>query len=81
MAKYTSEICERKIGNKFDMILVAATRVREIRDGSTPKLSGRDGSVIMSLREIEAGLIGRELLEKFERTRFPSSRPRVKRSR
>ena len=71
MAKYTSEICERMIGNKFDLVLIAATRAREIRDGHAPLLKGKDGSTIMSLREIEAGLVGRELLDKYEKTRYP----------
>lgn len=61
-AKYTSEIAEAKIGNKFDMILVAAARARELRRGRRALLDGKDGAVIMSLREIEAGVIGREML-------------------
>jgi len=64
MARITSQKAAEMIGNRFDMVLIAAARVRELKSGYLPKLSSNNGPSVTALREIEQGLIGREYLLK-----------------
>lgn len=45
-----------QIGSRFDLVLVASERAREIKRGSTPKIQGNNGAVVTALEEIEQGL-------------------------
>ena len=56
--------CVENIGNRFDLVLVAAVRVRELRRGHTKQVLGLNSPTITALQEIEAGLIGRDYLKK-----------------
>jgi DNA-directed RNA polymerase omega subunit len=56
--------CVENIGSRFDLVLVAAVRVRELRRGHTKQVLGLNSPTITALQEIEAGLIGREYLKK-----------------
>lgn len=57
MARISSEEAVAAIGNRFDLILVASQRTRELKRGSKPKVEGKDASLtITALREIEQGL-------------------------
>ncbi|WP_035055861.1 DNA-directed RNA polymerase subunit omega [Andreprevotia chitinilytica] len=64
MARVTVDDCLHNIDNRFDLTLVAAYRARQIANGSTPQVDhpGRDKSTVLALREVAAGLVGRELL-------------------
>ena len=56
--------CVKNIGNRFDLVLVATVRVRELRRGHAKQVLGHNSSAITALQEIEAGLIGRDYLKK-----------------
>lgn len=56
--------CVANVGNRFNLVLVAAQRARELRRGHHKLINTSAGPVIGSLQEIEAGLIGREYLRK-----------------
>jgi len=62
--RYTSEEAVNQVGNRFDLILIASTRVRELRKGHRPKLTTKAGPIVTALQEIEAGLVGRSYLKK-----------------
>ena len=64
MAKINSEVASNKIGNKYDMILIAAARAREIKKGKRSTLGDTNRPIVTAIREIEQGLIGREYLRK-----------------
>lgn len=64
MSFRTSEIAARMVGSKYDLILIAARRARELNRGWTPQVSGDNSAVVTALREIEAGKIGRDYLLK-----------------
>jgi DNA-directed RNA polymerase omega subunit len=66
-AKYTSELAVNKVGNRFDLILIAAQRVRELKQGHRSKLSTKLGPVDTALQEIEKGLVGREYLKRLRK--------------
>ncbi|MBC3766477.1 DNA-directed RNA polymerase subunit omega [Neptunicella marina] len=68
MARVTVETAIDKIGNRFDLILVAARRARQIAtEGKDPKVDmGNDKPTVVALREIEAGLVNAKTLEQDE---------------
>ena len=59
-----TERCVANIGNRFDMILVACVRARELKRGHTPKVITRSKPVVAALEVIQAGYIGRDYLKK-----------------
>ena len=56
--------CVENIGNRFNLVLAATIRVRELKRGHRKLVAGDDGYTITALREIEAGLVGIEMLRK-----------------
>jgi DNA-directed RNA polymerase subunit omega len=52
------------VGNRFDLVLIASARVRELRRGHAKQVMGTNSPTITALQEIEAGKIGREYLKK-----------------
>ncbi len=68
MARITAEDCLKQIPNRFEMTLVAATRARQLADGAEPLIAEReyagDKPVVIALREIAAGKVGKALLAK-----------------
>lgn len=64
MARYTSQLATEKIGNQFDMVLIAATRTRELRRGKRSLIDSNEKPAVVAIQEIEQGLIGREYLRK-----------------
>lgn len=62
----TIEKCMHKIPNRFDLVLVATMRIKMLLQGHTPKVVSKHKPGILSLREIEAGLVGEEMLNKIE---------------
>lgn len=63
MARITSEVAASKVG-RYDLILIGARRARELNRGWRPLIASRNDVVVTALREIEAGMIGREYLAK-----------------
>ncbi|GAA6186193.1 MULTISPECIES: DNA-directed RNA polymerase subunit omega [Alteromonadaceae] len=59
MARVTVEDAVDKIGNRFDLVLVAAKRARQIaiegKDAHVPM--GNDKPTVIALREIEEGFV------------------------
>jgi len=65
MGRVTSEAASRAVGSKYDLILIASRRVRELRNGYAPLVDRADHSDISTaLEEIEQGLVGRDYLLK-----------------
>lgn len=64
MARLTSELASKQVGSKYDLVLIAARRARELNRGWTPKVRCDNSITVTALREIEAGLIGRDYLLK-----------------
>jgi DNA-directed RNA polymerase omega subunit len=59
---YTSEEAALKIGNLYDMVLVASARAREIKKKKINTFGHRETK--MALQEVENGKVGREYLKK-----------------
>ena len=64
MARISSEKAANAVGNRYDLILIASQRVRELKNGHRPKLSTKNGATLTALEEIEEGLVGREYLKR-----------------
>ena len=57
MARVTVEDCLERVDNRFQLVHLAAKRVRQLRHGAKP-LSDRDNKdVVLALREIAGGQV------------------------
>lgn len=74
MARLTSQAAVEMVGNRFDLVLIASHRARELKRGDMPRVPSKNGPNITALREIEAGKVGREYLEKIRKKKMPSER-------
>lgn len=65
MARVTVEDCIRKVPNRFDLVLFAAQRARQISAGSPLTMErDNDKNPVVALREIAEGTVSLENLEK-----------------
>ena len=66
MARITVERCLEEVPSRFELILLAAGRARQLSTTSREPMVewDNDKSTIVALREIEEGLIDRETLDK-----------------
>lgn len=69
MARVTVQDAVEKFGNRFDLVLVAARRARQLQiRGKSPLVKEENDKVtVISLREIESGLINAQILDIHER--------------
>lgn len=56
--------CTKMVDNKFDLVLIAAVRAREISRGLSTKTDPRHKHTVRALEEIQTGQAGRELLRR-----------------
>ena len=65
MARVTVEDAVDKVGNRFDLVLVAARRARQIAtEGKEPHVPmGNDKPTVVALREIEEGHVDAASIE------------------
>ncbi|MFK7890140.1 MAG: DNA-directed RNA polymerase subunit omega [Granulosicoccus sp.] len=63
MARVTVEDSLAMVGNRFDLVLIAAKRARNISMGAEPMLpDDKDKPTVIALREIAEGLVGEDIL-------------------
>jgi DNA-directed RNA polymerase subunit omega len=60
MARITVEDCLQKIPNRFQLIVIAARRAKELLKGARPLVDSENKEVVTSLREIAAGKVWAE---------------------
>jgi len=65
MARITVEDCLARIPNRFELVMVAAKRARQIEmEGETPTVpEEHDKPTVLALREIAIGNIGPSILD------------------
>ena len=65
MARVTVQDAVEKIGNRFDLILTAARRARQLELQQSEPLVPEDNDkpTVIALREIEKGLINQEIMD------------------
>jgi len=69
MARVTVQDAVEKIGNRFDLVLVAARRAGHMQVGGKDPLvpEENDKATVIALREIEEGLITNQILDERDR--------------
>ena len=64
MARVTVEDCVTKVPNRFDLVLLASQRAREISAGAPLTIDrDRDKNTVVALREIADETVGLDVLE------------------
>ena len=68
MARVTVEDCLDKVDNRFELVLLATKRARQLVEGMEPLVPWEnDKATVVALREIADGLITAESLEEHDR--------------
>ena len=69
MARVTVQDAVEKVGNRFDLVLIAARRARQMQTGGKDSLvpEENDKQTVIALREIVEGLITKDILDARER--------------
>ncbi len=58
MARITIEDCMEHVPNRFHLVRMASIRAKQLKKGALPLLTSDDNKqIVMSLREIAAGLV------------------------
>lgn len=64
MARVTVEDSLENVGNRFDLVLIASKRARNISMGAEPMVpADNDKPTVIALREIADGLVGEDILK------------------
>ena len=64
MARVTVEDCLEKVENRFQLVILAAKRVKQLYKGAQPLVESKNRQVVTALREIAAGKISYEVSRK-----------------
>lgn len=57
MARITVEDCLDKIPNRFELVLLAARRAKQLLKGARPLVESENKEIVTSLREVAAGRV------------------------
>ncbi|RLA18225.1 MAG: DNA-directed RNA polymerase subunit omega [Gammaproteobacteria bacterium] len=67
MARITVEDCLEQVDNRFNLVLIASKRARQISRGKEPLVEiEQDKATVIALREIAAGLVTSDILHEEE---------------
>jgi DNA-directed RNA polymerase subunit omega len=64
MARITVEDCLKTIPNRFELVLAATYRARQLVQGHSPRVKSKDKATVVALREVAAGVTDRDMLTK-----------------
>ena len=70
MAHITVEDCLEVVGNRFELVMMASKRARQLANGVEPLIDNHesgDKPTVLALREIAARKIDNELINKVEK--------------
>ena len=70
MARITVEDCLEVVDNRFELVMMAAKRARQLANGVEPRIDNsenNDKPTVLALREVAAGHVGLEILEEPDR--------------
>ena len=67
MARITVEDCLEKVENRFQLVLIATKRARQLAGGAEPLVErDNDKNTVIALREIAEGLITSSILDELD---------------
>ena len=55
MARITVEDCLKQIPNRFELVMLASKRARQLFKGAKPLIDSNNREVVVALREVAAG--------------------------
>jgi DNA-directed RNA polymerase subunit omega len=58
MARITVEDCLDQVPNRFELVLVAARRAKQLLKGARPLVESENKDIVTALREVAAGKVG-----------------------
>lgn len=68
MARITVEDCLEVVDNRFELVLMATKRARQLANGADPLVeSTNDKPTVLALREIAGGKISQKLIDEVDR--------------
>lgn len=74
MARITVEDCLEKVENRFQLVLIATKRARQLAQGANPLVDpDNDKPTVIALREIAAGLVTANILDDPDNVNIPMS--------
>lgn len=71
MARITVEDCLEVVDNRFDLVMMAAKRARQLANGVEPTIDNHesgDKPTVLALREIAARTINNDLIDRVEKS-------------
>ena len=57
MSRITLEDCLQKVNNRFELVMLASKRARELFRGAKPLIEADNREVVVALRELAAGKV------------------------
>jgi len=57
MSRITVEDCLRKVDNRFELVMLASKRARQLCNGAKPLIEADNREVVVALREIAEGKV------------------------
>jgi DNA-directed RNA polymerase subunit omega len=57
MARVTVEDCLDKVSSRFDLVLLASVRAKQLLKGAKPVIKSDNRDIVIALREIAAGKV------------------------
>lgn len=57
MSRITVEDCLEKVNNRFELVMLASKRARQLFKGAKPLIEADNREVVVALREIAAGKV------------------------
>ena len=71
MARITVEDCIEKVPNRFELVLIATKRARQIWRGAAPMVDeDNDKATVLALREVAAGHVDASILDEVPEERL-----------
>ena len=64
MSRITVEDCLQKVDNRFELVILASKRARQLLKGAKPSIELRNREVVVALREVAAGKVRKAAIQK-----------------
>ena len=70
MARVTIEDCLEKVENRYELVHLAAKRVKQLREGDEPLVKSKNKEVVTALREIAAEKVSHAPISEYDSDEF-----------
>jgi len=73
MARVTVEDCLKVVPSRFKLIHLVIKRLKQLREGAEPLVKSDNKEIVTALREVAAGLITPETIDRYAKKEKPTS--------